>query len=223
MTCTRRYHRRTWTALTGVLALATAACSAGESSDAPGDESEPGAEQPVEDVESVPIVAEGATMVFRVDETVSTDSHEAGATFTARLSEAVLATDGSVALPAGAASTWVVTQSEAGGEESLLAFRLQSVQLDGTSVPIEATVTGTEIQSEAGDSGTESAAKVAVGTAAGAIIGQILGGDTRSTLQGAGVGAAVGTVVALTTRGGEARLAPGSTVTVRLDESIEVR
>lgn len=217
------FDRRRWAVLCGVLAFAVGGCSVEESSDAPNGETDGSAVGTEVEAETEPprMVAEGTTMVFRVDETVSTGSHEVGDAFTARLAEPVRATDGSVALPAGTSSQWVVTRAETSGGESLLAFGLRSVQVGGTPVPIEATVTDTEVQAEAGDTGTESAAKVAVGAAAGALIGQILGRDTESTLTGAGVGAIVGTVVALTTRGGEARLAQGSTITVRLDQTLE--
>jgi hypothetical protein len=168
-------------------------------------------------------VTAGTQLTFRVDETVSTDSHEAGDTFTATLASDVRDSEGVVALPAGASSRWIVTEArEDGGtdDQALLAFRLESVQVDGDWVPLEATVTETQIRSEARDSKTESAAKVAVGAAAGAVIGQIIGRNTSSTLKGAGVGAAVGTVVALTTRDGEAELAQGSTITVSLEEAL---
>lgn len=227
----RRLETSALTLTAGVLALALAGCAVEETGDATEGEAEAEATQPTAETQPTTppepaapaIVPEGTTMVFRVDETVSTGSHEVGDAFTARLVEPALATDGSVALPAGTSSRWVVTRSEDdGGDEgqALLAFGLQSVDVGGAPTAIEATVTDTDIQSDAGDSTTESVAKVAVGAAAGALIGQILGGDTESTLRGAGVGAVVGTVVALTTGEGEARLAEGSTVTVRLDQDL---
>lgn len=229
----RRIDGRSRAVVGGILALALAACAVEEPAESADAGSESEATQPAErteptraaEPEARRTVPEGRTLVFRVEETVSTGSHDVGDEFTATLAEPVLAADGSEAIPVGTTSRWVVTESEsesADSDRALLAVALRSVRLDGAPVPIEATVTGTEIQTEPGDSGTESVAKVAVGTAAGAIIGQILGRDTESTLKGAGVGAVVGTVVALTTDDGEARLTPGSTITVRLDESLQV-
>lgn len=207
-----------------LLVLGLAACA--PTQDEPADSelgSQPAdAEQPTETARPATVPA-GTNLTFRTDQTVSTDTHEQGDAFTATLQEDVTASDGSVAIPAGSESRWVVTRSEtdAGDEDqALLAFRLESLRMNGQWVPLQSTVTEATVHSEAGDTGTETAAKVAVGTAAGAIIGQILGRDTESTLKGAGVGAAVGAVVALTTRGGKAELPEGSTIQVRLDEPV---
>lgn len=231
----------------GTLIMAVAGCAEGESRESPEDQApvadapsattdapseasstpeRPTPSRPDEPVaEALTTVPAGTPMTFTVDQTVSSGEVGAGDVFTATLTSDVLGADGSVAVPAGTGSRWVVTQSTSDGGpngEALLAFGLRSLDLDGRWVPVEATVTETDLRTTRGDSGTETAAKVAVGAAAGAIIGQILGRDTESTLKGAGVGAAVGTVVALTTREGEARLEEGSTVTVQLDEAVPV-
>jgi hypothetical protein len=209
------------------MAFIAGACTQGESRDAP--ESE-GVEQPMsertnptpEPVAEV-LVPQGTTLAFRVDRTVSTESDDVGDAFTATVTDATRAAVGSEALAPGARSRWVVTRSDsdAGDDgEALLAFRLESLQVAGEWVPIEGTVTETELRADTGDSNSETAAKVAVGAAAGAILGRIIGGNTSSTLKGAGVGAAVGTVVALTTRDGSAELPEGSMITIRLDEDV---
>lgn len=227
----RRFRtRHAWALATAVFAVA--ACAEGDSMDAPEgsdaaltDNPPAASETPPAATETAPVVVEaGTSMVFRVGETVSTESHSVGDNFTAALQTDINANDGSVGLPAGTLSRWVVTESTSDGADgqALLAFRLESVQRAGEWHPIESTVTETEIRTDERDSNTETAAKVAVGAAAGAIIGQIIGRDSESTLTGAGVGAAVGTVVALTTRGGSAEMAEGSTMTVRLDEALTV-
>lgn len=208
--------RPAWALLAAVFALS--ACSEGESSDAPEGDTL---------TDEAPVTATlpaGTIMTFEVDEAISTSTHAAGDRFTATLMGSAAASDGSVGVPAGTLSRWVVTESTTDGPEgqALLAFRLESIQSDGEWIPIDATVTATDVVTEERDSNTETAAKVAVGAAAGAIIGQILGRDSESTLTGAGVGAAVGTVVALTTRSGSAGMQAGSTVTVQLDEPVEL-
>lgn len=211
----RHRSRPVWAVLAAAFALT--ACSQGESSDAPEGE-------PTDEPTATATLPSGTIMTFEVDEPISTSSHEAGDRFTATLMGSATADDGTVGLPAGTPSRWVVTQSTPDGPDgqALLAFRLESIQSDGDWIPIDATVTATDVVTDARDSNTETAAKVAVGAAAGAIIGQILGEDSESTLTGAGVGAAVGTVVALTTRDGSAGMQAGSTVTVQLDEPVDL-
>ncbi len=225
-TIMRNAHRLGGPAIAATLAFTVAlfGCSTGESRNAPeGEQMESAAQDAVE--APAPVVPAGTSMTFNVDRTVSTDDASPGDTFTATLTSDILGSDGSVLVPAGSQSRWTVTQATSNGGEdnqALLAFKLESVHVNGEWVPVQAEVTNTDIQASAQDSKTESAAKVAVGAAAGAIIGQIIGKDTESTLKGAGVGAAVGTVVALTTRGGKATLPEGSTITVRLDEGLTV-
>ena len=227
-------------------AFLASACADAESRDAPetmpGDEdpaaveSEPAAEptaeadQPYDAPATEPAertVPAGTTMTFRVDETIAATTHEPGDEFTATLTSSLTGEDGTEVIAAGAPSRWVVeeaTTAEASAQQdqSLLAVRLESVQVNGDWMPVTATVTQADVQSQPGDTGTETAAKIGVGAAAGALIGQILGEDTESTLAGAGVGAAVGAVVALTTRGGDVALPEGSMIDVRLEEALTV-
>jgi hypothetical protein len=217
-----------------MLAFGVVACSPGESRDAPeGEEVEaaaPGAEAPDAAPAEAPepvvrTVPAGTVMAFHVQETVSTETHATGDVFTASVGSDVVDSDGTVLVPAGTRSRWMV--SEAGENEvdgeTVLAFHLEAVELGGEWMPVQATVTEADLDASASDSRTESVAKVAVGAAAGAILGQVIGKDTESTLKGAGVGAAVGTVVALTTRGSKVTLPEGSIVTVRIDEPVTVR
>lgn len=218
----RTLSRRASTALAVLLAAGLAACTSGESSDAPeGERVEP--EAPEETVQTVPA---NATMSFQVQETISTETHETGDVFTATLASDVIGDDGEVVVPAGTASRWMVTESSPDGSEeggAVLVVGLEAVQLGDEWAPVDATVTATELETGAADTNTETAAKVAVGAAAGAILGQVIGRDTESTLTGAGVGAAVGTAVALTTRGSRVSLPEGSLITVRLDEAVTIR
>ncbi len=168
-------------------------------------------------------VPEGTSMTFAVDQQVSTETHAVGDRFIATLANPVSSADGRTALDAGTPSRWVVTESTTEGGQALLAFELESVEVNGEWTAVPATVTQTDIETDDPDTGGETAAKIGVGTAAGAIIGQILGSDTESTLKGAGVGAAVGTAVALATRGGSATVPAGSALTVELRDDLSVR
>lgn len=219
--------------LLALAAFSLGSCADAESRDAP-DTQPPEAETsetaaPEERsgsaVEPMPMqrtVPAQTTMTFVVDESISTETHEPGDRFTATLRSNVDDVEGVQVLDEGTPSQWVVAETSTEGDQSLLAVRLESILVEGEWTPLIATVTRADVQTESGDTGSETAAKIGVGTAAGALIGQILGRDTRSTLTGAGVGAAVGAVVALSTRGESVTLPAGSTVEVRLDEPLVV-
>jgi len=169
-------------------------------------------------------IAAGTSLQFEVAEEVSTATHRAGDTFVLRLVEPVSGSGGLV-LPEGTRARAVVTdahQSEGAEDEAVLAVRLESVQIDGRSRALNGTVVDADTEVGTADSRARSAAKVATGAAAGALVGQILGGDTRSTVRGAAAGAVAGLGVALTTRDGHAVLPEGSTMEVRLDDSLVV-
>lgn len=174
---------------------------------------------PAAEAPAARVVAAGTTLTFTMNEEVSTSDHKAGHTFTTALASDALGADGAVVVPSGAIGHWVVTEStdDNGQGEAVLAVKLESIEVGGTSHPVTATVTDAELSTDKRDSKTETAAKIGIGAAAGAIAGKVLGGSTSATLKGAGAGAAVGTAIALTTRGGSASLKQGAKVTVTLD------
>ncbi|MHB1194194.1 MAG: hypothetical protein ACYC6F_14225 [Longimicrobiales bacterium] len=182
------------------------------------------AETPAEAAPAALVVTEGTTMVFAVDQTVSTDKHMVGDRVSATLAEPVLGADGTPILEAGTSGRWVVEESTEKNAEgqAVLAVALEAVQVDDIWLPVSATVTDLALKTDNQDSGTETAAKIGIGAAAGALAGKILGGSTEATLKGAGAGAALGTAVALATRGGSAEIKQGSTITVQLDQKLEV-
>jgi hypothetical protein len=174
---------------------------------------------PAQPVRAIPA---GTLLTFEVREGVSTSSHDAGDTFSLVLVDAATGRAGAV-LSAGAPARGLVTASHSSTgpeDQSILGLRVASVEVAGSQKPIVGEAQSADIETSTRDSGTRTAATIATGTAAGAIIGQILGGDTRSTVTGAAVGTAVGVGVALTTRGGQAELPAGSRIIVRLTEDL---
>ncbi len=164
----------------------------------------------------------GSVLTFRVSEEISTSTHRSGDAFDLELAESVSG-QGDFTLPAGTQAQGIVTNaraSEGAEEEAVLAVRIESIHLDGRTRALNGSVIDADTESSVRDSRTRSAAKVATGTAAGALVGQILGGDTRSTVQGAAAGTVAGLGVALTTRNGHAVLPAGSRVQVRLDDDL---
>lgn len=192
--------------------VALFACSGGDAAQS-GDEGE-----------SVAVVPSGATLRLALDETVSTETHRAGDGVTATVTEPVTV-GGAVVVPSGARLEGTIQESRRsdGPEDpAVLAFRFETLRVDGTAYPVRAEVKEAEPQRTEGDSDAESAAKVAIGTAAGAVVGQILGGSAESTLGGAAAGTLAGAAVAITSQHGHATLREGSLLTVEIQEGVRL-
>jgi hypothetical protein len=161
----------------------------------------------------------GTLLTFEVQRDLSTASTQVGEAFVLVLVDAVTGEGGGV-LPVGTRAQGIVTdarRSTGPSDESLLAVRVASVEVAGQTMPFNGQVISAQVESSARASGARTAATVVTGSAAGAAIGRILGGDRRSTAAGAAVGTVIGTAVALSSRGGDAVLPAGSIVVVRLD------
>jgi hypothetical protein len=168
-------------------------------------------------------VPSGTEIAIRLLEDVSTDTHRTGDAFSAIVDGSVTDADGAVLIPAGTSVRGLVAEarpSAGADEQAVLVLTVESLAMDGETWPIRGTMRSAELESDAKDSTSETVGKVAVGAAAGAIVGQILGKDTESTLKGAGVGAVAGAIVAFTTRDGHATAPAGSVLVIGLDESL---
>lgn len=171
-------------------------------------------------------VPAGTSFSVRINEQLSTRSHSVGSSFTATLTEPILAPDGSTLIPSGATVRGQVTESrDAGraGQEPALHIAFTSITHGGETYPISGSVGSTPVRLVTRDGRGEQAAKVGGGAAVGAAIGQIIGRNTRSTVAGAAIGAAAGTAVAIGTADVDAVVDQGSSVRVRLDRSTTVQ
>ena len=190
---------------------------------APDPRPEPAAEpEPAPEPATVAIPT-GSLVTAALTATISTRTHEAGDTFTARVADDLRSDDGQVLIPAGAILEGRVLEArESAGsdDEALLVLGVERLDMNGWVYPLRATIIQAEMVTEAQDSGTRTAAKVATGAAAGAVVGQILGRNTRSTITGAAAGAAAGAGVAITTRDGHARMDEGARLTIQFDEAV---
>lgn len=170
-------------------------------------------------------VPSGTTLSLRLNETLSTQHASTGSTFTASLTEPVIAADGTTLIPAGATVRGRVTEArESGraGQQAYLKVAFTSISFDGNSYPIQATTVDTEVKLVNRDSNTEKAAKIGGGAAVGAVLGQVLGKNTKSTVAGAAIGAAAGTAVAMGTAEVDAVMPSGGRIVIRLDNPIQV-
>ena len=167
----------------------------------------------------------GSTFSVRLNEEVSTRSHSVGETFTATLSEPLIASNGTTLIPAGATVRGQVTESRKSGragEEAYIGITFTSVSYDGDTYPIDASTVNVPSKLVSRDSNVEKVAKVGGGAAIGAVVGRVIGGGTKGTIAGAAIGAAAGTAVAMGTADVDRVIPAGSQVTVRLDSSVRV-
>ncbi len=170
-------------------------------------------------------VPSGSTFSVRINEQLSTRSHSVGSTFTATLTEPILAPDGTTLIPTGATVRGQVTESrEAGraGQEPSLHIAFTSITYGGETYPISGSTGNPPVRLVTRDGRGEQAAKVGGGAAVGAVLGQIIGRNTRSTVAGAAIGAAAGTAVAIGTADVDAVVDEGSSVRIRLDRSVTI-
>ena len=169
----------------------------------------------------------GSSFSVRLDQTLSTRGATVGQTFTATLTEPLVAADGSTVIPAGATVNGRVTDVQASGragQKARIAVAFTSISYEGETYPIDGTVTtAPAVRLVTRDSNGEKAAKVAGGAAIGGVVGRVLGKSTRSTIIGAAVGAAAGTAVVMGTSDVDAVISSGSTATIRLDAPVQVR
>lgn len=130
-----------------------------------------------------------------------------------------------VSIPAGARVALVVTKSKTSsrqGDEAELGFDVRSVTFGGETYTMAGDVATDAVLTERkGGDGK----KVAIGAAAGAVIGNIIGGGSRvqRTVVGAAAGGAAGAVAAAVSGDRFACLPEGSTLTVRLGSALTVR
>ena len=167
----------------------------------------------------------GYTINARTNQKVCTNTIKVGDTFTATVYETVTGT-GTGSIPEGATVTLRVTQAKRGenvNDDPVLATEVQSITINGRTYTPSSTVTYAKIDKERASSKGNDAKKVIGGAIIGAVAGQVLGKDTRSTVIGGAAGAAAGTGAAVATANYNGCIASGGRIQVRLDESMVVR
>jgi hypothetical protein len=94
------------------------------------------------------------------------------------------------------------------------------VQVNGSDRPIVATISGVKTHQQGRGTDATDVAKVAGGTAAGAIVGRVLGGGSKGTIIGGIIGGAVGTQRAVETKDRDVVLPAGTAITIKLDQTL---
>jgi len=114
------------------------------------------------------------------------------------------------------------SKSKSEEDRAYLKFRFSELETVGGEKKMNTTVTSSEGKLAAKGTGTRDKLIIGGSTVAGAVIGQVIGKDTKSTIIGAVGGAVVGTGVALSVKGHELEVPAGSKVTIRIDDPVTV-
>ena len=167
-------------------------------------------------------VPAGAEIHLALDVPVGSSASHAGDTFTARITDPVVAGD-RVALPAGSVVHGHVNDavparkglSQKGGSLGLSFDRV--VTPSGMGTPMTAT-----LSSIAPKSTKKTAGAIGGGAAGGALLGKLLGKSNKDAAVGALIGGALGTGIAAGTKGEDVEFPAGSPLTIKLDRSLMV-
>lgn len=204
-----------------VAALGSAACSRGatvEGYEAPA----PAVEAPVT-AATLPV---GSVLNVRLNDSLGTDRNKAGDGFTATVTQAITAQNGTTVVPVGATVHGTVTgldDSDRVGDNAYIRLAFDRLSFGGQDYAFEADVVQTAVATQ-GDSRNETLEKAGIGAAAGAVLGAVVGGaELDNILLGAAIGAAAGTVISLGAGDAEAVLPAGSDLTLRSTEMVSLR
>jgi len=136
----------------------------------------------------------------------------------------VVGSNGAV-IPAGATLHLTVTRlkrSENMNDPIVMEFAVNSVEFGGKQYAVEASVSHADVARVRNQPKSADAKKVIGGAAIGAIAGQIIGKNTKSTVIGAAAGAAAGAGAAAATANYEGCVRAGGNLVVTLSAPISV-
>lgn len=165
--------------------------------------------------------APGATMEVRLDTALDSATAEVGQAVSATLDADLTDGAGHVVLPRGTKLSGTVTEAVSAQKvkkKSSLAYQLTKATLpDGSTVTISA---GQRLE---GKGYTKKDGAIIGGSAAGgAVLGQVLGGDSKSTAAGAIIGGAIGSGVAMSKKGEDVQVDAGTMVSLPLETPVTV-
>ena len=170
-------------------------------------------------------LAAGTSLKFESSGKVCSNTTPVGEKFTAKLAEAVTGSNG-LTIPAGATGTFEVASertAQNNGDSTFLRVRLISLQYNGETYPVDATVQTASTTKVRSSTKGNDAKKVAGGAVVGAIAGRIIGKSTKGAVIGAAAGAAAGGVAAAQTADFDTCLNDGAAISVKLDKDATVR
>jgi len=169
-------------------------------------------------------LAAGTSLSVTTDAEIRSNKNKVGDEITATVANDVKDGSGRVVIPAGSKVNLQVTAIKPSDSKSdttgTLTLDVVGVEVGGTEKPVVATISGVRTKLEGSGTDANDVAKVAGGTAAGAIVGRVLGGSSKGAIIGGIIGGAVGTQRAIETKDRDVVLPAGTSVTLTLDQAL---
>lgn len=171
-------------------------------------------------------LATGTRVDATIQDALSSRSNKAGETLRAVVSGHIKDGRGDVVIPAGSTVLLTVEQLEPGSDhtspEGRLSVVVSSVTVNDWAYPLAAILEPVPHHLEGrGITGAE-AARIGAGTAIGAVAGQLIGKNTRSTVIGGAIGAVAGTAVAVRYAYRDVVVSAGTPIVFTLAQSLNV-
>ena len=160
----------------------------------------------------------GAFLDVAVNDTISTKTAKVGDAFTGTVVANVSDGRGATVIPQGAQVHGTVTDVQTGQ----LTLSVSSVTIRGKDYGLAAKIDSLETVKQSKGIGGNDVAKVGIGAAAGALLGRVIGGNTKGAVIGGVVGAAAGTGVAAKTHGSYVALPKGAHINLTLTAALVV-
>lgn len=162
----------------------------------------------------------GTVLTVALDTLITSKLAQPGDAFTAKIVTPVVVGD-VIAIPEGSivhGHVAEVVAAKRGAGNSRLALSFDELELaDGHRVKIAGT-----FQQETGSQKGKNAAIIGGAAAGGALLGRVLGKDTKGAVVGSVLGGGIGTAVVLGRDDGQVELAAATPFTVSLDEALSV-
>jgi hypothetical protein len=173
---------------------------------------------------AAPALAAGTAITATTDAEIRSNKNKVGDEVTATVASDVKDAGGKVVIPAGSKVILKVTAIKPSDSKSdttgTLTLDAVAVELNDNQLPMVATIEGVRTKLEGRGTDANDVAKVAGGTAAGAIVGRVLGGGSKGAIIGGIIGGAVGTQRAVETKDRDVVLPQGTSVTLTLDQKL---
>jgi hypothetical protein len=173
---------------------------------------------------AAPALAAGTAITATTDAEIRSNKNKVGDEVTATVASDVKDAGGKVVIPAGSKVILKVTAIKPSDSKSdttgTLTLDAVAVELNGNQLPMVATIEGVRTKLEGRGTDANDVAKVAGGTATGAIVGRVLGGGSKGAIIGGIIGGAVGTQRAVETKDRDVVLPQGTSVTLTLDQKL---
>jgi len=211
--------------LTGLLSLTFVACTSGAAKDASNPDgtalSKTGRAGSTERS-----LASGSRVNATIQDALSSRTNKPGESLRAIVSGDVKNARGTVVIPAGSTATLTIEQLEPGSDqvrpEGRLALVVKSVTVNGQVYSVSANLEQVAHHLQGRGITTDEAARVGAGTAIGAIVGQAIGKNTKSTVIGGAVGTVAGGAVAVRYAYRDVIVSAGTPIVFTLTQSLNV-